>query len=58
MPMVYTEGKGQVKNMNSEIKCYSYPDGEIQRVQIVRPESWEALEFRKLSYEEPALSCL
>ena len=43
--------------MNSEIKGYSYPDGEIQRVQIVRPESWEALEFRKLSYEEPALSC-
>ena len=28
-----------------EIKTYSYPDGEIQRVQIYRAESWEAIDF-------------
>ena len=28
-----------------EIKTYSYPDGEIQRVQIARPDSWAQLEF-------------
>lgn len=43
--------------MKSEIKCYTCPEGEIQRVQIVRPESWDALQFWKLPYEEPALSC-
>ena len=43
--------------MKSEIKCYSYPDGEIQRVQIVRPDSWSALQFWKLPYGEPALEC-
>ena len=28
-----------------EIKTYSYPDGEILRVQIVRLDSWAQLEF-------------
>ena len=55
--MVYTERKRQVKGMQSEIRHYTYPDGEIQRVQIVRPGSWDALEFWKLAYEEPALDC-
>ena len=31
--------------MNSEIVTYSYPDGEIQRIQVVRPECWADLEF-------------
>lgn len=31
--------------MNSEILTFSYPDGEIQRAQVVRPEKWEELEF-------------
>ena len=28
-----------------EIKTYSYPDGQIQRVQIARPDNWAQLEF-------------
>ena len=31
--------------MNSEILTFSYPDGEIQRAQVVRLEKWEELEF-------------
>ena len=31
--------------MNSEILTFSYPDGEIQRAQVVRPDKWEELEF-------------
>lgn len=42
------------------MKCqritYTYPDGTLQRVAVARPESWEKLNFRSLSYEEPALS--
>ena len=41
--------------MRSEIKTFSFPNGEIQRVQAVRLDSWAELEFLKLSYEEPAL---
>lgn len=44
-------------SMENQIKVFSYPDGNIQRVQLVRPERWEQLEFWKLSYEEPALKC-
>ena len=38
-----------------EIKTYSYPDGEIQRVQIYRAESWEALEFLRPAPSPQAL---
>ena len=31
--------------MNSEILTFSYPDGEIQRAQVVRLDKWEELEF-------------
>lgn len=43
--------------MQSEIKTVSYPNGEIQRVQLVRPESWSQLNFLQLSYCEGALDC-
>ena len=41
--------------MLSQIKTYTYPDGTIQRVQTVRPESWSRLDFLNLSYSEGAL---
>ena len=43
--------------MYSEIKTVSYPNGEIQRVQLVRPESWSQLNFLQLAYCEGALDC-
>lgn len=43
--------------MHSEIKEYSYPDGEIQRVQLVRLEDWSQLEFLRPNDAETALAC-
>ena len=43
--------------MYSEIKTFSYPNGEIQRVQLVRPENWSQLNFLQLAYCEGALDC-
>lgn len=43
--------------MNSEIKVFSYPNGELQRVQVVRPESWEALCFLEPGAAPEALDC-
>ena len=43
--------------MQSQIKVFSYPNGEIQRVQLVRWGSWDALDFLKLSYSSGALDC-
>ena len=40
--------------MRSQIHTFSYPNGEIQRVQAVYPESWEKLSFLPLRYEDPA----
>ena len=40
--------------MNSDILTFSYPDGEIQRVQVVRPDSWNALEFLRPDPSESA----
>ena len=40
--------------MQSEIKTFTYPNGEIQRVQVAYPENWERIFFLKLSYENPA----
>ena len=31
--------------MQSEIKTFTYPNGEIQRVHLVRPESWDQVDF-------------
>lgn len=35
----------QVLRMTSEVKTISYPNGEIQRIQTVRWDSWEQLQF-------------
>lgn len=43
--------------MEGEIKIYNRPDGNIQRVQTVRLDGWEQLEFLRLSYQEGALDC-
>lgn len=40
--------------MLSQIKTYTYPNGEIQRVQCVKLDRWEELHFAALSYEDPA----
>lgn len=34
-------------SISSEIKTFTYPDGEVCRVQIVRGESWQQAEFVK-----------
>lgn len=43
--------------MKSETKVFSYPNGEIQRVQVVRWDDWSKLDFLNLRYEDPALTC-
>jgi len=43
--------------MNSEVKVYEYPNGELQRVQVVRLDDWKQLEFLYLENNEAALSC-
>lgn len=43
--------------MNSEIKVYSYPNGEIQRVQVVRWDDWSQLDFLCPSFSEASLDC-
>lgn len=43
--------------MNSTLKTYEYPDGTLQRVQLVQADSWESLEYRNLRYAEGALDC-
>ncbi|MBR5261143.1 MAG: phosphodiester glycosidase family protein [Oscillospiraceae bacterium] len=43
--------------MQSELKTFSYPDGEVQRVQLVRLDSWEQLDFLRPEPCEEALGC-
>ena len=43
--------------MESTVKTYTYPDGTMQRVQLVRPDSWEQLQFLNLRRSEGALDC-
>lgn len=43
--------------MDTQIRTFSYPNGEIQRVQLVRWEDWGKLEFWKPKYSEASLSC-
>ena len=43
--------------MNSEIKVYSYPNGEIQKVQVVRWDDWSGLEFLRPTYSPLSLKC-
>jgi len=40
--------------MNTEILTFSYPDGEIQRIQTVRLDRWEDLEFLRPTPSEQA----
>lgn len=41
--------------MESLIKTYTYANGECQRVQLVRPGSWETLSFLKPTYHPDSL---
>ena len=41
--------------MESQIKTYTYPNGDIQRIQVVRPENWDALNFLEFSGSERTL---
>lgn len=43
--------------MDGQIKTISYPNGEIQQVQLVRLDHWQALDFLHLEYAEGALHC-
>lgn len=43
--------------MTSEVKTISYPNGDIQRVQLVRWDDWQKLEFLNVRYSEGALGC-
>ena len=46
--------KMEGENMNSEILTFSDPDGEIQRVQVICPDSWDDLEFLRPNPSESA----
>lgn len=43
--------------MNSQIHTFTYPNGEIQRVQLVRLEDWSALEYLRPQPCTGALDC-
>ena len=43
--------------MNSEIKVYAYPDGGIQRVQVLHLEDWAQVDFLRLKPNKGALDC-
>ena len=43
--------------MESEIRVFSYPNGELQRVQLVRLPRWQDLSFLQLPGSREALDC-
>lgn len=43
--------------MESQIKVFTYPSGEIQKVQTVTLDSWEQLDFLPMQYQQGALEC-
>lgn len=43
--------------MDSQIKTYTYPNGDIQRVQILRWEDWSKLDFLSMTPSEGTLDC-
>ena len=43
--------------MDSEIRTYFYPNGDIQRVQLVRWDDWSKLDFLHMNYGTGALDC-
>ena len=44
-------------DMNSQIHMFSYPNGERQRVQLVRLDSWEELNYLVPAASDRALDC-
>lgn len=53
----YNGDDWQVYHMNSQIHTFSYPNGEIQRVQVARFEDWEALVPLSPKSSDRALDC-
>lgn len=43
--------------MQSTFREYHNPDGTLQKVQLVRLDSWEQLSFLQLPYDDRALTC-
>lgn len=43
--------------MKTEIKNFAYDNGEIQRVHLVRPESWSELELLQPEWSDKAVEC-
>ena len=43
--------------MKSEIKIFPYDNGEIQRVHLVRPESWSEIELLQPVWSEKSVDC-
>lgn len=43
--------------MDSQIRVFQYPNGEIQKVQTVHLDSWEELNFLPMEYGDGALDC-
>lgn len=41
--------------INSTVKTYTYPNGEIQRIQIVNIDSWDSFAFVKPKFDESSL---
>ena len=57
MFVCYTDGEWQVYDMNSQIHTYSYPNGEVQRVQLVRLDRWDELNYLAPVASDKALDC-
>lgn len=53
----YTDPDRQVYDMNSQLHTFTYPNGELQRVQLVRPNSWEELAYFTPAPSDKALEC-
>ena len=43
--------------MHTELRTFSYPDGTVQRVQLVRPERWEDMDFLEPSFAPESIGC-
>ena len=43
--------------MQSELRTFSYPDGTVQRVQLVRPGRWEDMDFLEPSFASESIGC-
>ena len=43
--------------MQTELRTFSYPDGTVQRVQLVRPGGWEDMDFLEPSFAPESIGC-